>query len=338
MNNVYELLNSAHIDLDEYTYCELSELEKKQMKTNFKTSVKTFKRHKKSKTAIIAAIILTVAIFGVSLIDSNVYANIFGISIEQFFGYKTGLLQDYKTAVEQTVTNQGVAATLNEFVLDNSQVLITTTFNSDKVKWNGQASMVMPSAIYINGKDILANSWTGVSKAEQIDDSTYSFLNSVNFDSTKLKGNIHIKIVFNKLENVKGNWTFEFTSNRDNLTQNTKVIPINKIVTLDNGLTGTIDALTLSSMSTSLNFKIPTTNGKYGLAFIVRDQDGKEIQMISGSQSVDKGTWIYNGLDKTTTKLTITPISQTYNTPKTSGEETTSRKVLDDQTFEVRIK
>ncbi|WP_027625942.1 DUF4179 domain-containing protein [Clostridium lundense] len=194
------------------------------MKENIKNKLKDKNFNKKRKIAVGVAVFLGIT-FMSPFVRKNVLANIklLGISIEEFIQNKSSTLKDYKTVIEKDVKQNDVSIKLNEFILDGNQVVISSTINSDKVKWKESAVVLSPQ-IYINDKNIMAAGGGGSSKQKKIDDSTCSFRNFLilnDKDLANLKGNLHVKIVydtiFNGRDELKGNWAFEFNYNKDNM-------------------------------------------------------------------------------------------------------------------------
>ncbi|MGC7873308.1 DUF4179 domain-containing protein [Desulfosporosinus sp. SYSU MS00001] len=346
MNNIYQLLNEVDIDFSNYPEYELSAHEIKQMKRAFRKSRFNLAKSYKIGIAIAMTLIIGFALLIMPMAGKEALANIFGISIEEFIHYRTSTLQDYKTVVNRTINQDGVAVTLNEVAIDNNQILVSSTFQAEGVKW-AESSSVMPN-IYINGQELSSNG--GTCKAIVRDNNTCSFLSSIHLTKDFIKnGNLDMKIEFNEIwgdTHKKGNWAFEFYTSKDNLSGKVKTITINKEILLGQGNTISVDNLKLSPISTVLNFTMKEQDPKdksYDMQFIVQDQNGNELKWVSGSTGLKSNFWIYETLNEKVTKLKITPVTIYYGKPQQVGDHeyrqnSDHKTILKDQAFEIKIK
>jgi hypothetical protein len=338
MDSIFEALNNTKIDLNDYETYELNDIEKKNMKKNLRKALIKRRHSLKSKAVIIASVVF-VLMSTSNFIGNDVlaYVDIIGTKIESFINYKGNSLEDYKTVVNKEITKNEILVKLNEVIFDGQEVLISSTFKSDKINWKGiEVKRIIPD-VYVNGKHLGGSG--GRMKTQKIDDSTYDFLDTVNIGNINLKDNSRIKIVYNGIRDngdnaVSGRWVFEFTASKDALSEKVKMIPIGREFVLEGGQQITIENLRISPISTTISYTM--VNGtKYDTHFIVKDQDGKEIQLGSG-QTMSKDNYLRgSALDKKTTKLQITP----YLISGYEGEKKTDfRKVLEEESFEVDVK
>ena len=350
MDNIYEIFNDAKVDFNEYNTYELSPIEKKRMKKEISKKLKMNSYKNKKNGAIVAAAILAITFTSTAVLPNSAFAKVFGTSIEELIHHKDGSLQEYKSVINKEVTQNGVSGKLNEVVLDDGQILISSTFKSNKIKWD-ESSLVVPK-IYINGN--LVSNGGGSCKATKLNDTTCNFLSSVTLKDLKnLSGNLDFKVEYDKIfakDGVEGNWTYKFASNKDKLVLVEKTIPINKNIAYDGDKKISIDNLKISPISTTLNFTMLNYektyyNRNHSIEFIVKDQDGKDLHWTSGNTMVENSFWKYDTLDKSITKLKITPVFVDFGQPTKVDENSYSydskneiRKVLDDQSFEIKIK
>lgn len=343
MDKVLKILNNAEIDLKKYEICELTDIEKEQMKLNIRKKLirKKSKRYTKYTTA--AAAVLCI-VFISAFMGNNVLAgiNIFGISIENFFNYKDNSLQDYKAVINKEIIKNGISVKLNEFIIDEDQIIISSTVTSDKAQWQ-QSDSVFPE-VYINGKNIMKNGYGGGSYAKVIDNSTCSFFSSVipnNSNFMELTGDLRVKVVYDKIRSgntaLKGKWTFEFTYNKDKLSDNVKIIPIDRNFTLEDGAEITIKNLRITPVTTKLEYNI-SDYLKYHLDFIVKDDNGNELKWLSQYERSGEAMCMFETLNNGIEKLKITPVLQVITPPKEGEHEEVagSKHILEDQSFEVR--
>ena len=304
----------------------------------------------KFATAVLVVVVLT---FISNLSGNNVLGKInkLGTSIEEFLNHKDNSLQDYKTIINKSVTNNGITAQLNEFMIDEDEIIISSTFNSSKVELSARAS-VGPQ-IYINGKDIMVDGFVGSSEVNPINFSTLSFFNKVmpkDNKFMKLTGDIHVKVVYDRIrtenKTISGNWVFEFTTNKDKLSETIKKIPINKSFTVNPGPKITVSDLSVSPVGMKLKYTI-SDSLNYIINFILSDEKGNQIPSISGAggsyseaNPEANGVWNYDIIDKSITKLKITPVLKAIKKTKSGSHEETVdyTKVLEENSFEINIK
>lgn len=333
MKNVHEILNNVVIDFNEYDESKLNDIEMKKMRKRVKRKIRSRNEKILNKVAVIA-LLAAGLYFG---FHSNILAladiPIIGSVIEDYVKSNKSL-EDYKTIIGKTITDEGISVKLNEVLLDDNRIVLSSTFSSDKVNWE---NVLHPfPRVYINGKEVIEG---GGGLTKKIDDSTYTFFSSIDTNKMELKGDLNIKVVFYDIrvkngDTLSGKWSFYFSANKDKLIAEVKTIPINRKLTLDSGQEITIESIRVSPVSTTLNYTMH--NGeKYDTHFIVKDQDGKELQPSSGQTMSEHNFFRYETLDKSITKLKITP----YLTSGYEGEKKTDyHKVLEDEAFEIDIK
>ncbi|MEW9094320.1 MAG: DUF4179 domain-containing protein [Clostridiaceae bacterium] len=338
MKDKFEMLNDVIIDFNQYEHCELNNLEGQKMKDRVKKSLKSRRRNNKKKSIAVAASIMAFLTVGI-ITNPNVFANvpIIGSAIEEYVNSNGKSLEDYKTVVGQTVTDKDATIQLNEVLLDDDNIVISSTLKSDKVNLD---KVIVPFPdIYINGEII---SEGGSESSKKINDSTYMFFSRINIKAMNLHGDFNMKIVYENrnmaltkpTKMLKGKWVFEFTTSKDKLMAEVKTIPINKDFTLENGQEINVEDLRITPASTRINYKM--LNGKeYDVLFIVEDQEGNKLKLNSGHTLIENSYIRFDALDKDITKLKITPY---VISGKEGKEKTDYYKVLEEEAFEINIK
>lgn len=346
MENLYDMLNDAKVDYNEYNDDTLNDIEIKQISKRVKNSIR--KRDKSVVNKIAFVLVLISSVF--FLFSSNIIAfadiPLIGTAIEDFMNANNKSLSEYKTILGEANTDNGITVRLNEILLDDNQIIISSTFFSDKVKLS-EASVSFPQ-LYINGKDVMEKGGGGGFKVKKINNSTYTFFASINTNKMILKGNLNMKVIYNDIwidneTKIEGNWSFNFVANKDKLMGEIKTIPINKKITLDNGQVVTIGNIRVSQATTTLNYTMELPNGKditngegkYDVLFHVKDQTGKLLRMNSGVTMIAHNFLRYEALDNNITKLQITP----YLISGYEGEKKENfHLVLEKESFEITIK
>jgi hypothetical protein len=320
---IYELLNEVEVDLEQYKKEELTELEKKKMKNNFKKATKQSFKYKKAVSAAAVIAIVGVSMFGTHLgVYAYESANLVFHSIGSYLGIEKEL-QDYTTVVHQAVTKQGITVQLNEVILDKDEFVISTTSTSDEKI--DQGSIHMNNKIYVNGKRINYGGTTGSSKS--IDDYTVEDITTSDLDVKDLKGDLDVKIVFESAylneQTKKGPWVFEFKTNGDELAASTKEISLNKTFVLENGQKIILEKYTSNALGQKIYFSKETKGTTYDMVLRGQDDLGNAIEFYASRQSASEGLFklsaskVSGSLNQNAKVLTLTLYAVKF--PETSG-------------------
>ncbi|KMK76535.1 DUF4179 domain-containing protein [Alkalihalobacillus pseudalcaliphilus] len=291
----------------------------------------------KTKHSILVACGLCMTLVGSGFVSTGMaeaLSNIpiIGRALEEFVYSQEDSLKEYKTVIGETVEDNGMRVTLNEVILDEGQLLISSTFHTELMDEDLDYTWFSDIEVYIDG--IKSNFAGGGLSSNGITNSELDYFWTADLQNIKLQDNHQIKIVFNNLERfdskevIEGEWTFEFTASGENLMENRKSIPIDKYFTLEDGQKIEVEELILTPVSTGVNYKME--NITTDLYFKLEDQNGVELQEFS---SLTMGYNNYNrfvALENHVTKLKVIPYIYSYNT----GVET----ILYDDIFEIDVK
>lgn len=294
-----------------------------------------------TKRSILVACGLCVTLIGsgfVSTTMAEALSNIpiIGSALEEFVYSKEDALQDYKTVIGESVEDNGMKVTLNEVILDEGQLLISSTFHTDLSDNDLAYNWFSDIEVYINGSTLSPAGGGG--PVHGITHSKVNYFWTADLEDIKLQDNHQIKIVFNDLERsdakkvIKGKWSFEFTASGEKLMANRKTIPIDKQFTLESGQKIDVEELVLTPVSTRLNYKME--NITEDLHFRFEDQNGVELQEFS---AVTMGPSNYNrfvALEDYVTKLKVIPYI--HSADHAAGDR--GEKVLYDEVFEIDVK
>lgn len=334
-NDIYSLLNDANINLDEYKKDEFNDIEKKLLKKNIRKSIKSNSKQS-NRRKIIAAAAIVLVITGMSFGNTRAYAlskiNLVSESISSFLGIEKNL-EDYNTVVNKAITDNGVTVKLNEVILDDNELLISTNISSDKTLkendfWNGDMSL------YINNRKV---KFTGASGGiEKIDDNTTQQVMEYDLDSIKdmdLSGDLNMKILYSKItlngdeENINGTWKFEFKTNGDKLKIDTKTVNLDYGFELDNGSKYILEKYTGNSLGQKIYGKIidnSANNEDYNILLKGHDDLGNKVIF---DLSRGRKDWfmlkyenvLVGNLNEKASKLILTPYA--VKMPEHSGKE-----------------
>lgn len=318
--NIYEILNEVDVDMNNYNKEEFNDIEKRKIYNNFKKSIKK-KRSYKKIASLAATAVVSISLLGTSL-GTNVYAGIhsFFYDISNMLNIEKNL-DDYKTVVNKSVTKNGLTLQLNEVILDNDELIVSSTTTYDK--GFEESGVIWGCNIYINGKRV--NNGSGGSAAK-IDENTIQEVIASTIKG-EYNGNLDIKIVYsNPLINgktIKGKWEFAFTTNGDELRLDTKEIELDTSFILENGQKVTLYKFTSNNLGQKIYSKTDTKGTEYDLILKGQDNLGNEISFYLSSTEDYDGLFkvenlLYKSLDENATSITLTPYAVKF--PEKSGK------------------
>ncbi len=319
MNDIFTGLNNVTIDFDDYENTELTEMEKWQLKKRIKKKLKT-RPTASLKTMAATAAVLALLVFGSVGIANNtsVLANVplIGAALEELIDSNRQSLDDYKVVIGKTVEDKGIEIRLNEVLLDNGRLVISSTFRSSNIDLD---RVSMTPMVYINGRKILSGAH---GSSQEVTNSTYISCSSIDLRDVKMDEVLKIKISYDDIfyadtgKSIHGNWDdFEFTATSTKLMAETQTTGINKRLTFDDGQEIVVKNIIISPFSTTLNYS--SINGSDHISFDIEDQDGNKLRANS-AHVLSKNS--YNRFDEKSlenaTKLIITPIKLNFETGK----------------------
>lgn len=335
-DNIYEMLNEANIDLDEYKNQDFTEFEKKKIKNKFKRSINKKSNYKKG---IIAA--ASVVVVGLGILGSNVGTYAFetlGVivhDISDALGIKKDIAE-YKTVVNQGITKNGIKVKLNEVILDNDEIIVSTTATSDK-KLGESGNIHISGDVYINGRRVSEGS---SGSGSQLDD--YSMESVIshsldNIDEDDLKGDINVKIKYNDAlidsKVIRGSWVFEFKTNGDELRAKTKEIKLDNKFIYDNGGNIKLEKYTSNDIGQKIYFSLDSKAHDYNMELRGYDDLGNKVTFYISRIRGDKGIFKIESIDglvnENAKELKLTPYA-TEET-KTSGQSSNDYKVIGEE-------
>ncbi|WP_238861619.1 DUF4179 domain-containing protein [Clostridium sp. YIM B02569] len=333
-NNVYSLLNDTNINLDEYKKEDFNDIEKKLLKKNIRKSIKKSRKQNVGRKIIAAAAIIAV-LTGMSFGNAGVYAmskiNLFNESISSFLGIEKNL-EDYSTVINKSVMDNGVNVKLNEVILDDNELVISTNITSDRIlkdyeTWDSEMTL------YINNKKI---KFTGASGGiKNLDNNTTQEVLEYDLDSIKdidLSGDLNMKIIFSKMavnyqDDINGTWKFEFKTNGDKLKIDTKTVNLDYEFDIENGEKYILEKYTDNALGKKVYGKIinnSVNNGTYKILLKGYDDLGNKVEFDLSRGRKDWFVLKYENvlvgnMSEKASKLILTPYA--VKMPEEGGEE-----------------
>lgn len=166
--SIYEMFNDTNIDLNFEEVETFNDIEKQNIKRNFKKKVKNNKSNKKFKIAMVMGLLIVTGLFGTNM-GKTVLAEINIVSVD--IASKLGInknLDEYKTVIDKSVTKNGITIKLNEVILNENELIVSTTLKSQDKKMD-ESDMHSFAELYINGKQIKS---TASGSGKKVDDYT----------------------------------------------------------------------------------------------------------------------------------------------------------------------
>lgn len=270
-------------------------------------------KRKKRNKAVVITFSLSLAIIGITLFSNGeVSAQVKQAfwSIPSYFGLDTDL-SEYKTTINKPITNNGYTITLNEVILDKNELTISSTVKSEEGGFNGYPEML--ESVYIDGTRINSDS-NGAS--ESVDDSTMNEVTTYFLDK-ELSEEVNIRVEYSGIqmlddtgsEVIKGDWSFNFTTNADTLVKDTLSINLNKKFKLEDRKTIKLKKYISNSLGTKIEFSQPSEGTEYLMKLAGTDNLGNKIEFYCNYSNNGKGIFklgnSYGNIKKDSSKLNL---------------------------------
>lgn len=341
MKNILDELNKSKINLDEYEEVNLNDIEKAKMKKNFKKSLAKKKNNGKYKK-VIAASAVFLGIGLVPVFSSDAFAGSIekiGATIESFFRNDIESIDEYKMGIGQSGENKDVKITLNDFIIDGNEIIVSSNICTKEAVSEGGGN-VFPQ-VYINGVDVFKNGGGGSSITSDIDENNIKVLSTVSGNEFDFpKEILDVKIVYEGADwKKKDILVFEFKYDNTKMEEVINTIEVNKKLELDGGQIINITNIKETPLAISINYTMEGGD-KYDLRFEVFDQDGEKLNPLSGS-SMGKNNYFkfenYKDLKKIDIKLYLT---SGYEGEKKQEHEKKEKfpKFIEEYSFNVDLK
>lgn len=252
MQDIYEMINDIEIDESEFVEIEVDEVEVKRVKNFLR---KNIKKSNKSRGKWIAAASIASTIIITLGISFPTYAKQIPIIGNIFEVLEDSIYKNYKeNANEINVTKEsnGVSITVNDAIFDGANITLTYTIESDK---DLGETIRLWDWVKIKGYEHSGS--TTSPNFIKVADNTYVGQENINiFDLVQNpRENIEFTLGINGIVNnddmseIKGKWKFDISLE----ATKGETIVVSKSAEKE-GVTATIDRLTLNPMSTFLAF------------------------------------------------------------------------------------
>lgn len=264
------------LDMKTYEANALQEIRKEKRKAR-----RTF-----GKMAVAACAAVTLLI-GTVVFRQEVHAAIDRIawSLENALGL-SGDLADYREVIHTSVADKGYVVTLQEAVISEEKLTVNYTVQREDGQPMEQYLTPM-EILYVNGKQ----PGGGAGGSASFLDETQTVLGvemSYDIPGVDLSGENEFQIRIGALgsgNEVRGKWDFAFTADGAALMADTRRIAIGKEFTLPDGVTVTLEELTMNELEQRISFtKSGATN--YIQQVLAVDSEGHQVEF--GLRSADE--------------------------------------------------
>lgn len=303
MKNIFNTFNRVEIDLEDYDNASLSNEEIEKIKN--RVSKKLNKKKKSNYRELIIAVGFCVA-FLLFLNNDIVSANIdiFNKNFKEIFKVSENKdYTDYTTVIGKTIVDKNISVTLEEVLLDNNQLIVSTMIDYTKVSKRTKDKMFkdIKSAnnyqkITINEKEYRPSSATSY----PISDNEIRYISFIDIDKITDKTILNCEVSYEFYtvkpfdsknsyldKKIKGNWEFKFNINTLNIPNNVKTIYFteNNKLELKNGDLVTINKVEKSDLSIKFYYDLVTSLGRPAYPIEIIDSNEKYHYPISYNNS-----------------------------------------------------
>lgn len=336
-NSIYNILNDVKIDLSNYQSEEMTQIEKETIKMKWKQSLK-YKKAKKKYVIAAAMVFISVSLVGMNF--NSVYGEIKSIAydISSYLGIKSNL-KEYKTVVGQSVTDKGITVTLNEVLIDNDELIVSSTATSEKAT-SDIGIFPMDGIVEVNGKKMIYGS---SGSSQMLDKYTGQSVMNYYIHELDLKEDLDVTITFHSVflegEEIKGKWGFKFKTNGGELAAHTIKVAIGSSFQLPDGCKIQLKTYTSNAIGSKIYFDIEG-DMKYNMELRGKDDIGNQVVFYMSRTENGKGVFeletIHNGnLNQNAAILFLTPFAVKF--PEKSGKMSNNFEQIGEQ-FEFNIK
>lgn len=320
-------------------------------------------------SAAVCGFIAAIMIGGIAYADEIQFAaKSVSWQIASYLGIEKEV-DDYVTVVNTSQSSKGYAITLNEVILNNDELIVSSTIQSDQ---KIDESLSAYADVYINGKrasdsaggssrqlndytmesvisykltpSILSagtrtgaviESGTGVPSRTGIQSET----RKLETDAESLDFEIQFDQIYNGEKKIKGSWDFRFKASGSALAADTLHIPLNASFKLPSGELIQLTEFTSNSIGSKIYFEsVEPSKGKgrsYDMNLEGTDQVGNEVIYYMSYRNKDSGAFkLSEPLSDSVEVLTLQPYAVAF--PEKSGRLSNDFKPAG-ESFEIRL-
>lgn len=314
--NIYELLNEVETDLNEYSDEHLTEIENKRIK---KKVIHNMKKKNSGKKIVAAACVCLCAVgLAAGPLKGEVQAAMKYVSytIANSLGIQKDL-SPYESVLNQSVSDDGVTITLNSVILDENELVVSTSEVYDRELKENDMSTISGS-IYINGRDVSTGASGGTALA---DPHTMQSVMHYDIEGLDTSGKLDFELVFSDREGG-GNWEFAFEADGSKLSIDTFRRALDNSFELPDGTQVTLSEFTNNALGEKIYFTYNTDRCEYDMKLEGTDDLGNEISFYLSRAGSGRGRFNIDDLrphiGENASSVTLTLYAVAF--PKESGK------------------
>lgn len=254
--DLFKLFNYMENDEKEFEHINesMNDVQKNNLKSNLRKTIKC-KKHSRKKYIAIAAAISICCVIGANANsgfakDIPILNSVMQTITNKYDGNEE--YDKYSKAINKTAEDKGIKFTVNEAVCDDSQLVISCTLNSNKkIKVDNEdiSSLFLGNYISINGKKERLG---GGMQWENVDDNTIIGVCELDVEDKKLGGDFKVDLNVDKIFNTSGKWDLSFNVSKKALEEKTlKVKPNIKVDFPNNTLV--VDKVSLNPINNPIS-------------------------------------------------------------------------------------
>ncbi|MBU8733768.1 DUF4179 domain-containing protein [Cytobacillus oceanisediminis] len=288
---IYNKLNDVEINLDEFEEIELSKLEKKRILKRVKKDISLGGTRKKWVTISVgvAAIIMS----AVLIIDKETVADMpfIGEKIEKYININENLdYSSYKTNIGSTAENGLGKLTLNEVIVDDQRIYVSSTFQPTKNVDVDYQTAITPR-VKINGQD---TSLTTGGETIELSNNMFTIFNDIELSQEIKTEEVDIEIIYDRWDRtiIDQPWVFKIGVSQSRLMKEKKVFDMNTQLTLNNGEIVTLQKVVTTPMSTTVYYNLSQISSE-DIRFKIQTQEGTIGEFSSAFNSNSPGVMSY---------------------------------------------
>ena len=333
MSQIYSLLNDVKTDIDLYARDELTDIEMQKMKNSMKSRQKNRSGRRRVMATVACAAIAVLLIGNTAFADEiQVAAKSIAWQIGNFLGIDKDL-QDYVTVLNTSKTDKGYTITLNEVILDDNELIVSSTIKSEEPI--NDLSFMTDEEISVNGKSASVSSGGG---SRQIDEHTIESVINYKLKNVDANQKLDIEINYNQIgreeDGVKGNWNFRFLADGSALAIDTLHFPLDASFALPNEEKIQLFEYTSNNLGEKIKFtilKAPKKNSAdYDMQLEGEDDLGNKVNFSLRYMNSEGGCFKPSDpINENANRITLRPYAVKF--PETSGRLSNDFKPVGDE-------
>ncbi|MGE6537319.1 DUF4179 domain-containing protein [Bacillus luti] len=312
--SIYKELNDIQLDITEFEEIPLTKLEEKQWEKRVKNKLRKNKQSKKwfgVAAACMLIVSITVPIGQTSLANMPFIAGL----IEKYIDEQQQLdYFPYKTAIGKTAENKYGKLTLNEVLVDDNKLLISSTFEPAKgVKFDYQTYLI--PQVRINGRDF---SNTKDAQSIEVNNSMFTIYGGVELSEMPQTDELQIEITydtFNKDTVIEQPWIFDIEVSQAQLMKEKQTFDLNETIALYDGNKVIVKKVVSTPISTTIYYDVPQSANE-DIYFKIESESGKTYifkEAFVSNKGGDISFSRFDGINVSEEKYSLVPYSGKEN-------------------------